>query len=100
VTLHATFGGALSGLGTVTFTFDSGGILGATWKATVSGCGGMSFSFLCLGTSRHWGLTSLGGTVVDLDAEVAASSCSPFLWTATGVASGACAGAFSVTISE
>jgi hypothetical protein len=89
--LHATFTGALSSLGTVTLTWN-----GVSW-AGISGLGGAVLSFV--GHSGAFQLLSVGPRTAFIVAEHPRSF-RPFAWTAAGVAHGALAGPFSVTILE
>lgn len=98
--LYATFSGALAGVGTLHLTYVAGGLLGGVWRAFTAACGGTTFDFLCQAGGGNWTLSALGNTVVNMDGDPAATSCVPFLWSDTGVASGTCSGAFGVTVRD
>jgi len=89
--LHATFTGALSSLGTVTLTWN-----GVSWAGLSSG-GDAVLSFL--GHCGAFQLMSAGpGTAFIVASHPLAHQ--PFSWTAVGMAHGALAGPFGVTIVE
>ena len=94
----ATFSGALAALGTVPFSWIGGGV----WQGVALGCGddgaGAITEFACQGA--NWQLSHPGTplTGTEFDDAGAAESCDPFVWNGSGVAAGACAGAWSVVI--
>jgi hypothetical protein len=92
VSLHATFTGALSFLGTVALNWN-----GASWVGTSSCGGGAILALLCLGPVFQ--LVSAGpGPVFSVGG--APTSYHPFTWSATGLALGGCAGQFQVHVTE
>lgn len=97
LTLTATFGGSLAGLGAVTLTYDGG--MSFTWSGTASGgpCGTVFMTFLCDFSLHKWAVALLGDCQGGFTG-VAADSCSPFLLGGTFMSSGTCPGTATVQV--
>jgi hypothetical protein len=91
-TLHATFTGALAGLGTVPLHWN-----GASWVGVSSHCGGSVLSFLWGEPVCHFVSSGPGTTFVLAEAPGAHPH---FTWSAAGTAFGSLAGPFRVTLTE
>jgi hypothetical protein len=98
-TLYATLGGVLGGIGTVAIVYND---VAQRWEDLhVEGCGGTFGVWLICRDDGSFIFNVTGTTVIGVTAEAPAESCSPFLWSSTGVVNGlSCDGAFEVTVDE
>lgn len=98
VTLYATFGGALSGYGTLTMTYDS---VTGTWRVAQPGtCGGVGTSDIIMtcGGTNTFSLSCSGPGTTFSDISSTPTTCAPFVCDFSGTASGGCSGAWTCTV--